>query len=158
MKDKIKQILNEGDFDWTGNAESPLNIGEPKKPVERKNTVIVTVEWMSGDADAFNKEHYSFELDDTNEYNQFITFMKGIKYNQSNEFGYAHEWGEWREAMKRKFTDDEVDMIRDLWEYDVTGGDGDYSASPDEVSFRYFDPSGVERIVSLDWDKINIDG
>lgn len=56
-KDIIRRILREGDFDWVGEAESPLVIGDPKvAPKNPTNTVLVTVNWMSGDADAYSEE------------------------------------------------------------------------------------------------------
>jgi len=150
MRDTIKKILKESDFDWiSGTDDLPFEIGERIPPKDTpKNTIKMKVEWMHGDADGYTNDKFSFNMDKPKQRERFLLLIKAINaYRYSDE--YIDGWGELKRCfVKAGMSKDEAESMRYEWESDMQS-DGEFPAHPSIERITYFDNEGIERKVKM---------
>lgn len=123
-------------------------VGEPVDldPVPT-NTYQVSINQMSGDADAYNVEIFNFTSQ--NETIEFVELVEAIKNAQ--ETGYCRDRKELEEALTAAgFKDVNTDDFYDICGSDVTA-EG-YLASVESYELFYFDHDGWKFYASIEND------
>jgi len=128
-----------------------LKQSEPISDSVPRNTFVLTVEVMHGDADQYTTESYSYSKDDERGLGEMVKLVYAV-FNMRDG---AHETTlveqELAEVGKDFKMEYPSDMYIDLVGYDVTTN-GNFLAVPEKLSIVWYDSMGVKYPVDIELD------
>lgn len=161
---RIKNIINEGEFDWVDTVAPRLEVGRPVTERNPKNTFRFDMEFMHGDADAYTNKVFDIKADDQDTLNHWLL---AIELNQSSGRDGTDEiaktlfdqgvrpWDldDYYEEFEFEDSDDTeiINSISEILDDEISEWDsnGYGRASTQGFSITYFDENGLEHEVKI---------